>query len=545
MELPGCTALLRRVALRMRIVSFGERLCRSLLVLCGVYAVGLLVSRLAGVAIEWFTTPDIAVAIPAAALLLGLLLHRRPKPADVARIVDRHGGTKDLFLTVALLENSAGEYQPLVVSSAEEKAAKVAPAAVVPFRCGVPLASSLGAAFVLLVLGFLYLPQFDPFGKVEAAEQVQQRHEKLAETKKATEVRAAQLKSEGNEGEESPEVKKAIENLKASFKKMEPKAKQENFKLLAANQKNLGELWRKVNAEKLKDLLTKAPQEQQFGAGDKDKLQKWTRELQEGSTDSLRKELDEIKDDIEKLAKTQDPVKKAELEQKLKKRLKELQEFASEKANSKPLTAALERAMKQLDMAKMDGLQTESLEAMNKSLDLTKLELKEIAQSAKDLQALEEALKVVQMAKRLNEQEKLDGERGEGLFTLEDYEELYKEMMAQMGEMGDGDGEGDGDGLGGEGIGRGGKAPEDDAAKTGFKTEQSKSAVTVGKVLLSLKTKGLSDRGDAKKDYAGLVKSVKQGVSEAILQEQIPPGYVEGIQNYFDTLEKTNAGEKK
>jgi hypothetical protein len=96
--------------------------------------------------------------------------------------------------------------------------------------------------------------------------------------------------------------------------------------------------------------------------------------------------------------------------------------------------------------------------------------------------------------------------------------------------------------MGGPGTGRGGKAPEDNSVTTDFKTEQSKSAVTAGKVILSLKTKGVSDRGDAAKDYRGLIQNVKQGVSEAILQEQVPPGYLDGIKSYFDTIdEKANA----
>ncbi|HTI50428.1 MAG TPA: hypothetical protein VL475_05735, partial [Planctomycetaceae bacterium] len=249
---------------------------------------------------------------------------------------------------------------------------------------------------------------------------------------------------------------------------------------------------------------------------------------------------------------TNDPVKKAELEQKIKKRMKELSSFASEKVNSKPLTAALQRAMKQMEMSKMDGLGSqESLEAAEQSLDLSKMELKELAQSAKDLKALEEALKVIQQAKQLNDQEKLDGEQTEGTETLEEYAEFYAELMAQLGLAegegdgeGDGEGEGDGNGLGGRGMGRGGKAPEDDSVETGFKTEQSKSAVTAGKVLLSVKTKGLSDRGDAKKEYRDAVEKVKQGYSEAILQEQVPPGYHEGIKKYFDNFDKADAGEK-
>jgi hypothetical protein len=114
--------------------------------------------------------------------------------------------------------------------------------------------------------------------------------------------------------------------------------------------------------------------------------------------------------------------------------------------------------------------------------------------------------------------------------------------MAELGingSEGDEDGEGD-EGMGGEGMGRGVKAPEDDSVETGFKSEQSKSAVTAGKVLLSIKTKGLSDRGDAQKEYRDRIEQVKQGYREAILQEQIPPGYHDGIKTYFNNLEKSS-----
>jgi hypothetical protein len=331
---------------------------------------------------------------------------------------------------------------------------------------------------------------------------------------------------------------------------MQPKAREGNFNQLIEQQKVIGDKWRKLSAEKLRNLLSQNPQAQQFGAIDKDKLEKWTRELQEGSTKSLQQELDALKSELKKLARTIDPVKKAELEQQIKKRMKELSSFATEKVNSKPLAAALQRAMKQLEMSKQEGLDLqESLEAAEKSLDLSKMELKELAQSARDLKALEEALKIIQQARQLNDREQLDGELTEGTESLEEYSEYYAELMARLGLSseegeGDGEGDGDGDGLGGRGTGRGGKAPEDDSVETGFKTEQSKSAVTAGKVLLSVKTKGLSDRGDAKKEYRDAVEKVKQGYSEAILQEQVPPGYYKGIKKYFDDFDKADAGEK-
>jgi hypothetical protein len=124
--------------------------------------------------------------------------------------------------------------------------------------------------------------------------------------------------------------------------------------------------------------------------------------------------------------------------------------------------------------------------------------------------------------------------------TIEEYAEFYAQLIAQLGGSEEGSDE-EGDGMGDQGMGSGGKAPEDDSVETDFKTEQSKSAVTAGKVLLSVKTKGMSDKGDASKEYKSLIQKVKQGYSEAILQEQIPPGYHEGIKSYFDNLDKSKS----
>jgi hypothetical protein len=52
----------------------------------------------------------------------------------------------------------------------------------------------------------------------------------------------------------------------------------------------------------------------------------------------------------------------------------------------------------------------------------------------------------------------------------------------------------------------------------------------------------MGEKGDAKTQFREAVKSIRQGVSEAILTEQIPPGYHEGIKKYFDSIEEP-AGE--
>ncbi len=347
--------MLKRVGTRQKLSLFGRRFYVSFLVLAGVYAVVLLASRFTGKIPDRFE-PYTLLAIPAGALLLGFFLFRRPTDAELARLVDQRSGTKDLYLTTVLLEQSPGEYKPLVANEAEKKAAAIMPDSVVPFDWQ---RGALQSAIVIGVLlaAMLWMPQFDPFGDVQAAKVEETRKQDLKKSRKATKLRTAQLKKKG-EGlsEESEEVKKAIESLKGDFKKSKKQDREGNSKRLAVQQKKLGEKWRKLNAKKLNELFNNSSDSnQRFGGMQKDKLTKWSRELQEGSTESLKKEIDAIKAELQKLAKTTDPVKKAELREKIKQRLKDLEELALNKLDSKPLAAAVKRAMKQLESSKREG----------------------------------------------------------------------------------------------------------------------------------------------------------------------------------------------
>ncbi len=522
--------LISQVQRRLALASCGRKLYVSFVWSTTIYLVVLLLSRFTGFYREWFTWESVA-AVFVGTVFLTCILFRKPNQEQAAREIDQDQKTKDLFLTVTMLDHAMGNYKPLVELDAEQKAEKIRPANVVRFDWARRIAfSCLGMIVVFLVLQ--YAPQLDPFGEVQAAKIEQEKVKEFEDSKKATKARLAELKNKdtGEGDEESKDVKTAVENLKSDFRKMTPGKKQQNSKTLAGHQKALGGKWRKIAEEKMKSLMIKTDQSQKFGGMSKNEgMQKWSKELQEGSTQSLTKEMDELKDQLQRLMKETDPVKREKLKNEIQKKLKEMESFAREQTNSKAMAASLKRAMKQMKMAQSKGLSAEeALKEAMQSVDLAKMELKEVTQSAKDMKKLEEALKVLQMAKKANEKSGLDGEACEDCLTLEDYQELYAELMGDM----------PGEGTGGEGQGGGGKVDEDDSSETGFKTEKSKSAITAGKVLLSFKTKGLSDRGEAKKQYNKLVIDLKQGMSEAIIQEQIPPGYHKGIKKYFNSLEK-------
>src|SRR5579872_1571433 len=267
-ELPRSVKLLRQVVVRLQLAAIGSRLYLTFLICCGAYAGLLAASRFGGVLTEWIT-PLTLLAVPLLAILVALLWHRRPTLVEAARAVDQKNGTKDLFLTLSVLEKSAGEYQELVAKSAEEQAAKVRAIAVVPFHAQRPLLRAAIVA-VLITVGMRWLPQFDPFGRVEAAQQVQKRRDELASSKKATLDRINKLKKDDSEGPLSEETKKAIENLKTALNQMKPTEKGENLKELVGQQKRLGDAWRKLSGEKLKELLSQNPDGQQFGSMNKD-----------------------------------------------------------------------------------------------------------------------------------------------------------------------------------------------------------------------------------------------------------------------------------
>ena len=524
--------LLRGIAARMRLVNLGRQWRWIFLGLCAVYSVALLISRSTG----WGPGQFLPLHLPILAVIaLGIsgLCHRRPTAADAARKVDVHGQTRDLFLTITMLGNSAGEFQPLVIQSAEAAAQNYQPRQVVQFPWQKP---SLQTAIAALIVwgGITLFPQFDPFGKVAQAKEAEQRIEKLAAARKATKQRMEELKTAEEADQKNAEVNKALEKLKQVLSKLEKNKPTENQAALGGEQKKLGSLWRKLSAEKMAEMLMKATSDQTFGEAGKESLQKWANELQQGNAESLRKEIAEMQDLADKLKKSKDPIEKAELQTELKKKAQKLKEFAAEKVQNKALKAALDRALEQLESSKQERLEKEAVKGLKESLELAKQELQQMEMSAQEMQQLQEALKTIQMAKQLNEEGKLESEADEGFTTIEEYQELYEQLMAEMAEEGAPGGD--------EGMGGGEPEKDDESAKTAFKPEQSKSAVKAGKMLLTINTKGVPPSGEAaeevKTKYRDLVRSVKNSAEEAIQQEQIPPGYHDGIKNYFNSLEE-------
>ncbi|MFO7958394.1 MAG: hypothetical protein R6X33_15005 [Candidatus Brocadiia bacterium] len=540
--------LLRGVALRRHIALVGRCFHRYFLVLAALYALFLAASRLLALVPDVFAPLNL-VTLLAGAGALAVAFHHRPTRREVARLVDDRARTEDLFLTRVLLAAAPGEYKPLVVQQAEQVASNVRPGDVLSYEWQRP-AGHVAGALVLLVGAVLFLPQLDPFGRAEARERAAERRRQLRDSRKANQMRLEQLRAMRPEEDLSPAVKNALEDLKQTFNQAKPKLQDVNRRRLRQEQARLAELWRKKSEQKLKEALSRRNTPQRFGQSATGEQTQWRKQLEKGDPSGVKKEVEELRKLARKLQSTVDPAEKQEIKREMQKRLKELSNFAGKGLGSAGLDAALGRALDQLAMSEMEGLSAEALKGLEESLELTEEELEALAQSLRDMDELGRALEACRNAQFLNKWEELDGERCSQCESMTEYAELYRKLTAGRcskcgGKLGAGGvcvacgagGGGIGPGTGGYGRGQGGVVPEGPEAETDVESTRTRSAVQAGKILLSIKSRDVPEAGEARVEYEERLREVKEGVSEAVVNEEIPPAYHDAVKSYFDSLE--------
>jgi hypothetical protein len=495
----------------------------------GLYAFALALSRIFGLIPGIFTPMSLAL-LPAATLLLAWISYRRPRASDAARLADSQLATHDLFLTTSLIGSALGSYQDLVLQEAERRATGVLPQKVVPFHWQQDTVR-IGASLALLTAAVFFLPQWDPFGLHQRQRQLSEQHERLQQIAKATQARAALLEQK-RAGDQTDAAKEAIANLEKTFKDAKPNDKVGTQTRLNEQQKALGQVWKQLSEEKLKNGLNVPPPSQNFGAADPAKMQQLQNDLQKGDISSAKKELDDLKKKADELAASKDPVEREKLRQELMNRVQSLKDALNQQMNSQAVNADLQRALEQLAMSSAPSLSGESMKGMEDSLKLTQDELAQLAQSMADMKNLEDALKALQMAKALHNMKPLDGLEYVKFGDLKAYAAFCEGQcnslcLSTNGSMG----------MGMKaGYGYGPRPYGDENSKTDFHPEKSISQLQPGRMLMEWKTREVSEAGAAREDYLRAVADVRQQASEAIVQEQIPPGYQAAIKRYFDTL---------
>jgi hypothetical protein len=552
------SSLLSRVQRRLTVVNFARTLHRSLLATVGLGCLAVLIVRLLGLLPPGQQYPEyFLIGIPAVAAAFTWLLTRRPATTQAARMVDQHARTDDLFLTFATLSSSAGDYQPLVQQSASRAAAGIQPEMVVPFCPNRPfgLQALLCTTFALLLW---LVPTLDPLGRVEAATRVDREKQRLKQSVESIRRREQQVAKKLQQAEQrSQEINKKTEEMLAALRKMKPAEKRPNSEALKEQQQSLNQLWNSVSSESIREMLAKSGLEMQSGAQSR-KMNEWLKDLQNGNSENLQKELQKAQDSMKAMLNATSQEERSKAASELRKQLQDLKKFSSKKAGSKELEQSLDQALKALESlaqkkqagskegessegessenessegeASDEELAQQAQQALQESLELAKKELEDIARSAEDIRKVEEALKTLQQAEKLNQQGQMDGEQCEGCKSMADYAARFKKM--QSGEPAEGEG-----GVGGQG----GMMAEDNSDPEGYKDERTRGQITAGKLLLSIRTREAATEKDFDPEelrkYQNSVTEIRSGVQAAIESEEIPPGYVDGIKEYFNSLQ--------
>ncbi|MEO6787877.1 MAG: hypothetical protein ABI318_17270, partial [Chthoniobacteraceae bacterium] len=309
--------LLHAAGARMTLAAFGKRFHFSALVAAGLALAMLLCARLLGALPNvWFTPLTICTA-PALALIVALALTRCPDSSHIARAVDARAGTRELFLTVAMIADAPGEYRGIVVAQSEERAAELQPARLFPLHW-LPGARDVALAMLALIASALWLPRLDPFKMDEKRNELTKQEARLAETKKITAIRKEELKEKG--AALTGQVDQALAKLDKMLKGVKPQERELNTKRLTEEAQDFSELWRNVAAQVPKDALENAAQ--QFGdTQQRQAMRELLDKLKKGDAEGLKQAMEKLRQQMQEIAKKSDSAEKKEQLEKLAKEL--------------------------------------------------------------------------------------------------------------------------------------------------------------------------------------------------------------------------------
>jgi len=562
--------LLAKVASRQRLTLHGrwmQRICR---VLAGVVALLLMTGWLFNLA-----APSVArmviVLLPPAAMLASCAMVRRVEPTQAARLIDRHLATKDLFLTAAVLKPTAGGYQPLVAARASKIAGSVAPAKVVPLDWAVPTCRT--GVILLVLLAATFLPTLDLAGHGTRDELVDLHRRQLAEQKKKAAQRTAALQAIALADPNAADVRNTLTKLADAFKRMRPEMPKINREQLQVQQEELDAKWKRANKQ-LPPRQGTTYLNLPFGGASQFFKDAWKTGMATGRPDDLIKAMQNLRDRARKMARETDPARRNVMRTEIQQRLQALADLAASERSTPGLEDGLKQAVQQMELSALDGLAPEAMEAFDQSMVLSQLELQAMAQALRDIAALEEAMDALQAARQLNQIKPLNGAAYPECQTMSEFATRYQLLMQKeagkpvacsicngagkqpgddatcKGCQGRGElvgivpGQGNGPGIATTERGQGKFTPEDDTLKTGFKTQRSPSHLRAGEILMSWKIQKRWSDGKVEFDYANALQDLKQGYSEAILQERIPPEHRASIRRYFDTLPGPTASDQ-
>ncbi len=565
--------LTQRVVARLRIAEYCFTFSSTMCWLVAACLVALLIRRLCGVGSDWFTADALAV-LPVFAVLIAFRAGHKPTIVEAARKIDTTCGANDLFLTLVQLRSCGGAYQVVVSNQAEKLSVGIRSSQIVPWNWRRSAVRLAGGA-VVLVLAVQFVPQFDPFGMVKSADTFVAVRRDLEESRRATSIRAAELSARRESTALVDGSDEFLTELAVELRRLTDYRSAVSLQELESRQRLVEARWREARNDQGVARLLEYAQVNQFLGPTDNGSRKWVEDMAEGQMDSLDEAFATLQDEFSELASSADEVDRQGLERHVRQQVAELQRFSGNQLESKFAETAMQRAMSQLDSMRLDsGLKSEAATAARESIELAQQEMHQIAQNAKDVALLEDALNAIQSAKQLVQSDSGKTSQSDGS-RIQKFVDKYAKLEDENGDADAGndqrrenegmpnspgqqlastDGQSESKGEGKSGVASEGKSAgrstnsssgqattgENDRAETVFRDARESLRLEETRRLLAMRRQGLSEVGEVSDEYRELVRSLQRRVLTVIEVEEIPPGYVSGIRRYFDSLEQTS-----
>ncbi len=469
-----------------------------------------------------------------------------PSRVDAAVAIDRLFGLNDrlattLTLPADLRETQAG--QALIADTLKHVGGLDIGSKfglVMPRKAWIPLLPAM------LAVGLMFVPEWantqasmsskksETLDKEVAAKQMKTIAKSFAEKKK--EAEAQQLSAETQKL--MAEIQKATEKLAKSPPAEKDKAMVEMNKLqdsLKERQKQLGSAEQiSKQLQQMKEMSSNGPADEfakDLGKGDFEKaardLKQLAEKLKSGDLSekekkTLKEQLNEMKQQMQKLANMEQ--RKKQLEEALK------SGAISKEQYQKQMDKLAEQSKDLQKMAQMAQQLQKAAEAMSQNdmkkaadaLGMTEKQLQDLAKQAQELESLDSAMADLQDAK--------NGMAGDGMNQLGD-------RMQGMNGLGMGNRPGNG----GQGLGRGkgrGDRPEAED-KTSTYTTKTPSQIGKGKAVVVGQAKpGKQMKGETFEEIQGTVDAKAAEQAEAISNQKIPKALKKHAIDYFDKIRK-------
>lgn len=506
--------------------------------------------------VVFFPNAITALAMALVAALVGVVIYSmiaakmRFLPAAVAADEGLHMAER--FSTAIVVANDPSPMAAAVVLDARLHAKRINVGAQFPVT--LPERWWRLATALLVLVGVLLLPQFDPFGRQAAFMKKQKEKEQVAKAIKELKTKVADARKVLTDKEFG--VAQDLDNLQAKLVEMEKMGlgKKEALASLNDSLEKLSEkmkeaakgLSQKSDAEK--NDLAKALGDQQ------NQLQKQAEALAKAKAQmaAMQQELAKgnmSKEDAQKMAEALQKMaeglpKNSELAKEMEKAASALknsdQQAASQAAESAMNAAQTEMAGIDSQMAMLAQQIAQNQQGNNQNPQgsmpgtMGNSQISS-AEAAKEIQAMVGALNGMNSFK--------ESTTGTESMSMEAAMAQLSQAAGQGSGQGlgigvmPGNGSGKGSGMGGPGQGEGNTW--DVGAETGVAPEASNVSgqMKQGKMLASMLTKGGQIKNESKVQYTEVVVESKQRAKDALTDQKVPRAYEKSVREYFDSLE--------